>query len=178
MVTASDNPAADAIYARVGDTGLEQLARRAGMRSFAVVPGFWGGEQITAADMARFYFRLERNLPVRHRRYGLHLLASVVESQRWGAPAAAGRRWQVYFKGGWRPANWPDGGGTSGPVTHQAALLLHRCRGWPAFGGQRLAIAILTEQDPYPTGIESVEEVARRLLSRPPSCRLRVWIDA
>jgi beta-lactamase class A len=96
MITYSDNGAADAVYARVGDEGLDEVAERAGMGDFEPTPGFWGGDQITAADMARFFYRLDANLPRRHRAYGKRLLART------------------------------GGEHNSGPVTHQAALLEHR----------------------------------------------------
>jgi beta-lactamase class A len=160
MVTASENGSADAIYARVGDGGLQQVAGHAGLRDFEVTPGFWGGAQITAADMARFFYRLERNLVARHRRYALGLLANIISSERWGVPAAAGRGWRVWFKGGWRP---PGEEQTSGTVTHQAALLAHR-------RGQRLAITVLTDEAPG-AGFDAIEGVTRRLLSDPPPRR-------
>lgn len=161
MIVHSDNRAANEVYARVGDSGLEQIADRAGMRDFEVVPGYWGGAQITAADMARFYFRLERNLGRRGREYGLRLLSSIVPSQRWGIPAAAGRSWRIWFKGGWRPSGQE---GTSGPVTHQAALLEHR-------EGERLAIAVLSEEAPGEGGFDLIEGIAGRLLAKPPPPR-------
>ena len=160
MVTYSDNRAADAIYARVGDAGLEAVAERAGMRDFEVTPGFWGGDQISAADMARFFWHLERNLPGPHRRYGIDLLARITSAERWGIPAATGRRWRVWFKGGWRPPGQED---TSGAVTHQAALLEHR-------GGQRLALAVLSDQPPG-AGFDAIEGITSRLLDQPPTRR-------
>lgn len=164
MITFSDNDAASAVYARVGDGGLTDVAERAGMHAFEVDPGFWGGAQITAADMARFYSRLERNLVGRYRDYGMTLLANVTASQRWGIPAAAGRGWRVWFKGGWRPSGEE---GTTGAVTHQAALLVHR-------NGQRLALAVLTNEAPGEGGgFSAIEGVTERLLSKPP--RLRRW---
>ncbi|MGH2983745.1 MAG: serine hydrolase, partial [Solirubrobacterales bacterium] len=138
MITYSDNDAGSGVYARVGDPGLEEVAERAGMRDFEVDPGFWGGAQITAADMARFYYRLERNLVGRYRDYGMALLASITSTQRWGIPTAAGGGWRVWFKGGWRPSGEE---GTTGAVTHQAALLVHR-------SGQRLALAVLSNEAP------------------------------
>ena len=72
------------------------------MRGFTIA-GYWGTAQLTAADMARFFGDLDRMLPRRHRVYGKGLLGSVVETQRWGIPAAAGDRWAVRFKGGWLP---------------------------------------------------------------------------
>lgn len=161
MITYSDNRAADAVYARVGDEGLEEVASRAGMRDFEVTPGFWGGDRITAADMARFFYRLEHNLPGRHRGYAKALLARITSVERWGIPQAVGRGWSVWFKGGWRP---PGQKHTSGPVSNQAALLEHR-------GGERLALAVLTDEAPWGGGFEAIEGVARRLLSRPPPYR-------
>src|SRR4029453_4912875 len=123
MITYSDNRAADAVYARVGDPALEEVARRAGMSSFEVTPGLWGGDKVTAADLARFFYRLDANLPRRHRAYAKGLLARIAPVERWGIPEAIGRGWSIWFKGGWRPSGQKD---TSGPVTHQAGLMGHR----------------------------------------------------
>ena len=162
MITYSDNGAADAIYARVGDAGLDQVADRAGMRDFAVTPGFWGGDQVTAADLARFFYRLDGNFPRRYRAYAKRLLADITPVERWGIPQAIGRGWTIWFKGGWRPAGQEH---TSGAVTHQAALLVHR-------GGERLALAVLTEEPPGTgAGFDAIEGVAARLLAKPPPRR-------
>ena len=158
MITYSDNDAGGGVYARVGDAGLEEVAERAGMRDFDVDPGFWGGAQITAADMARFYYRLERNLVGRYRDYGMALLADITSTQRWGIPAAAGGGWRVWFKGGWRPSGEE---GTTGAVTHQAALLVHR-------SGQRLGLAVLSNEAPGERGFAAIEGITERLLAKPP----------
>ena len=166
MITYSDNRAADAVYAQVGDEGLEEVARRAGMRNFAATPGFWGGDQVTAADLARFFFRLEANLPGPHRVYAKGLLARITPVERWGIPQAMGHGWSVWFKGGWRPAGEED---TSGAVTHQAALLVHR-------GGERLGLAVLTDETPEDaTGYAAIEGVTDRLLAASPPNR-RGWL--
>jgi beta-lactamase class A len=166
MITYSDNRAADAVYAQVGDEGLEEAARRAGMRSFEATPGFWGGDQVTAADLARFFFRLEANLPGPHRAYAKSLLARITPGERWGIPRAIGHSWSVWFKGGWRPAGQED---TSGAVTHQAALLVHR-------GGERVALAVLTDETPGDvTGFAAIEGVTERLLAAPPPNR-QGWV--
>ena len=159
MITASDNDAAGSIYAEVGDEGMEQVAEHAGMTSFEVTPGYWGGAQVSAADLARFFFRLNRTLVGPHGRYARGLLAHVASSQRWGIPEAAGSEWRVYFKGGWRPPATEE---TSGPVTHQAALLRHRS------GGRRVALAILTDQSPGTTSFGILEGITQRLLAKPP----------
>jgi beta-lactamase class A len=154
MITVSDNDAAGAIYAQVGDEGLGRVARRAGMRDFEPTPGFWGGAQITAADMARFFFRLEDNLGKRHQRFGMKLLASIVTFERWGIPDGAGGGWSVWFKGGWRPGGEDH---SSGAVSHQAALLRYR-------DGTRIAIAVLTNETPGEgEGYGTIEGIAQRL---------------
>ncbi len=151
MITYSDNGAADAIYTRVGDAGLLEVARRAGMRGFTIA-GYWGTAQLTAADMARFFGDLDRMLPRRHRVYGKGLLGSVVETQRWGIPAAAGDRWAVRFKGGWLPDH---------ALAHQAAELRER------HGDRELALAIFTDLQPsHEYATETVRGVASRLLAR------------
>ena len=160
MVTASDNSAADAIYAIVGDEGMERVAQRAGMDDFEATPGFWGGVQITAADMARFFFRLDHNLAGPHRRYGKRLLASVIEPERWGIPVAAGKGWRIWFKGGWRPGG--DEENSSGPVSHQAALLRYR-------NGVEVAICVLSHEAPGEGGgYTTIEGIASRLIDPPP----------
>lgn len=151
MITASDNDAADSVYARVGDAGLEKVAQRAAMRRFTVA-GYWGNARITAADMARFFGDLDRVLPRRHREYAKGLLGSIIESQRWGIPDAAGEGWAVRFKGGWLPDR---------ALVHQAAELRERD------GSRELSMAILTDSQPsFEYGIETIEGVAARLLSR------------
>ena len=84
---------------------------------------------------------------------------SITEEQRWGIPQAAGRGWRIWFKGGWRPIEAEE---TSGPVTHQAALLRYRT-------GQELALAILTDEVPGASGgYAAIEGIARALLRPPP----------
>jgi hypothetical protein len=162
MITYSDNRAADAVYAQVGDDGLEEVARGAGMRHFEPTPGFWGGDRITAADTARFFYRLEANLPGPHGAYAKRLLSRITPVERWGIPEVVGGGWSVWFKGGWRP---PGHRHNTGPVTHQAALLEHR-------RGERLAVAVLTEEPPgEESGFAAIEGVAERLLASPPPYR-------
>lgn len=158
MIKFSDNDAASAIYARVGDGGMQEVAESAGMREFEVTPGYWGGAQVTAADLALFFYDLDRNLVGPHADYARRLLADVTSSQRWGIPAAASGGWRVYFKGGWRPAGTEE---TSGPVTHQAALLVHR-------SGVRIGVAVLSDQSPGSTSYATVEGIAARLIAQPP----------
>lgn len=149
MVRRSDNRAANAIHARVGLPALSALARRAGMRQF-VPHAVWGGSTVTADDQARFFLRIDRLVPRRHRAYAMGLLRGVVPEQRWGIAAAVPRGWTIAFKGGW-------GRGVTRQVDHQAALLTN--------AGLRVSIAVLTADNPGDGyGAATLQGVAQRLL--------------
>jgi beta-lactamase class A len=151
MIEVSDNNAAQAIYHVVGDGGLYALARAAGMTHFAIYGQLFGA-QLTAADQARFFYRLPDLVPPSHRALALYLLSHVVSYQSWGIPAAARPRgWDVWFKGGWR--------GTSiGQLVHQVARL-HK-------GALTFSMAVFTNGDPSQGyGIETIQGVAARILA-------------
>ena len=151
MIRYSDNEAADAIHARVGDEGMFAVAERAGMQGFTE-SGHWGNAQITADDLALFFHDLDAAFPERYAAYGNRLLASVIPEQSWGIPEAAGAGWGVRFKGGWLPEK---------ALVHQAAEL--RERG----GSRQVSIAVTTDAQPsYEHGVETVRGVAARLLKR------------
>ena len=150
MIVFSDNDAADAIHARVGEAGMFAVAERAGMTRFTEA-GHWGNAQIDAADLARFYWRLGELMDGPHREFALGLLGSVTATQGWGIPAAAGDAWAVRFKGGWLPGRG---------LAHQGAEL--RERG----GDDQLALAVLTDAQPsHEYATETIRGVAARLLS-------------
>lgn len=154
MITYSDNAAADAIYYRVGDGGLFAVARRARMRDFSV-SGYWANAEISARDMAGLMDGLDRVLVGPQADFAAGLLAAIVPAQRWGIPAVAPEGWRVRFKGGWR-------GTERGQLVHQVARLER--------GHREIALAVLTDGQPTMAyGIETVREIAKRLLSRPPS---------
>jgi hypothetical protein len=148
MIRRSDNAAASQVCNVVGTGGLGRLARRAHMKRFhATRP--WGLSTIDVADQTRFFLRIDRHVPRRHRRYALRLLGSIVPSQRWGIARVRPRGWALYFKGGW-------GSGT-GWVDHQVALLRR--------GRRRLSVAILISSSPsHAYGNETLRGVAARLL--------------
>lgn len=148
MIKRSDNQAATAIYNRVGEAALYRLAKDAGMDHFTTQPT-WGLTTITAREQARFFYRLERFIPRRHRGYAMHLLTEIVESQRWGIPPVAPGGWRLHFKGGWSGApSWR---------VNQVMLLRKPPR--------RFSLAILTREQPSRLyGQESIEGVAKRLL--------------
>lgn len=148
MILWSDNDAASRVFSIVGTQGLRDVAYRSSMRYFTPVEGAWSITGITAADQTRFFLRLPRLLPSRHRRYGMHLLASIVPSQRWGIAEVRPRGWKLYFKGGWTEETWID---------HQAALLTHRRRA--------VAVAVLTQYSgSHAYGRATLRGVAARLL--------------
>jgi beta-lactamase class A len=151
MIEVSDNNAAEAIYHVVGDGGLYALAKAAGMKHFAIYGQLFGA-QLTAADQARYFYRLPSLVPRAHRALALYLLSHIVSYQSWGVPAVARPRgWQVWFKGGWR--------GTSlGQLVHQVARLNK--------GARTFSMAVLTDGDPSQGyGIETIQGVAARVLA-------------
>jgi hypothetical protein len=148
MIRRSDDASASVVRQIVGDRGLNGLARRAHMRRFRPASP-WGLSRIDASDQARFFFRIDRLVPRRHRRTALRLLGSIVPSQRWGIGRERPRGWALYFKGGW-------GSGT-GWVDHQVALLRR--------GRRRFSVAILITNSPsHAYGKQTLRGVAARLL--------------
>jgi beta-lactamase class A len=152
MIRWSDNATAQVVLNTVGTTGLYRVARRAGMRHFRVHLPVWGLSEITAADQARFFYRIDSYVPARHRTYARYLLSHIVASQRWGIPPEVPTGWRIFFKGGWASG--------TGRVTHQVALLQD--------GNRRIAIAVLTERNPsHEYGVGTIRGVAARLLRVP-----------
>jgi Beta-lactamase enzyme family len=147
MIRRSDNDTATRIRNMVGNDAIVRLARAAGMRRFAIHPA-WGLSLITARDQTRFFLRLERLLPDRHRAYAMGLLRRIVSYQRWGMGRVIPEGWRLYFKGGW--------GDRSGAVNHQVGLLRR--------GRHRIAVAVLTVGNPtHAYGSATLEGVSRRL---------------
>lgn len=149
MITRSDNHAADAIYARLGDAPLYRLARRVRMRRFSVA-GYWANARFSAADQARFMARFPRLTPRRSRRYARRLLSSIVPSQRWGFSRYSRRAgWRTFFKGGWR-------GTGAGQLMHEVARFEH--------GRRRFSMAVLTDGNPSMAyGTATLRGVAARI---------------
>jgi hypothetical protein len=156
MITRSDNNAATTVDHIVGNSGLERVARRARMNRFVPVSYPWGESRITASDQTKFFLHIDRFTDKRHRRYVMHLLASITPSQRWGIGEVAPRGWKLYFKGGW-------GSGT-GLIDHQVALLTRGCA--------RLSVAVLSMYDgSHDYGKATLKGMFQRLLKGLPQPR-------
>ncbi len=150
MITLSDNDAADAIYARVGDAGLNDVAKAAEMSHFAGDAGHWSNVKVTAADMALFMFELDELLDLPFGGQGSEMLASVTPTQQWGIPQAAPEGAVVRLKGGWRPTD-------AGHLVHQAARV--------DVGGESYSIAVLTDGNPSQIyGEDTIRLIAAQLL--------------
>jgi len=145
MIERSDNGAAEAVHDVVGNRRLYVLAHTAHMRRFAMTH-FLFDTQITAADQVRFFRRIDRLVPPRHRPYARRLLSGIIAPQRWGiARVARSRHLKIFFKGGWRSG-----------IVHQVALLQR--------GRRRIALAVLTRGEPMGYGEDTLAGIARRLL--------------
>jgi D-alanyl-D-alanine dipeptidase len=153
MITRSDNKLATAVFARVGDAGLRDVAVRAGMRRFSV-SGYWSGAHFSAADQARFFRVFDRLTPPRARGYARTLLSSIVGWQRWGFSRfslAAG--FDTFFKGGWRSTGL-------GRLVHEAALFER--------GPLRVSMALLSDGNPsHDYGTATLRGVAERIFTMP-----------
>lgn len=151
MIRVSDNAAATAIYAHVGDKRLQELARQAGMTDFRI-SGSWGSARITAADQARFFSQMHELTPSEYLGYTRSLLASIVPRESWGIPEVSRPEWLTFFKGGWLTSR-------RGNLVHQVARLEK--------GQLSLTIAILTDGNPSDAyGRATVRGIAARLLAR------------
>ena len=149
MIVRSDNNAATRVRNIEGAKAVYDVAKRVGMKHFTLKQA-WGDTEITAADQAHLFAKIDRLVVARHRAYARKLLRSIVSSQRWGIAQAVPDDWTIFFKGGWRPlgGSW---------LENQSALLERKKR--------RVAIAVLTDANPSSAyGRETERGVARRVL--------------
>ena len=101
MIVDSDNAATDGVFAQIGSRGLSDLARGAGMGRFAP-SNDWALSLVTAADQARFFYRIDTLVPERHRALLARVLGQHGPYRGWGIPQAALRHdWHVRWKDGW-----------------------------------------------------------------------------
>ncbi len=149
MIHSSDNNAASAVLAVVGQEALDRVARDAHMRDYEPAAGWWAFTEVSAADLARFFFRLDSLMPRRFVGYARWLLSTIEPSESWGVPAVARPAFQVFFKGGWLPR--------SEGLVNQVARLERR--------HVVFAVAVMTSGDPsMEYGEQTIEGVTTRLL--------------
>ena len=151
MIHSSSNEAASAVLHIVGEQDLDNVARDAHMTDYRAGGGTWGFTEVSAADLARFFFEQDSLIPPEFDGYARWLLSGIEPSESWGVPEVARPEFQVFFKGGWLPE--VEG------LVNQAARLEGR--------GIRFAVAVLSRNDPsMEYGEESIEGVTARLLGR------------
>ena len=152
MIHISDNEAASAVYAIVGERALARVAGEAGMQDYARGIGWWAYTQTSAADQARLMTALARLIPARFWGYARYLMSTIEPSQSWGVPAVARPGWQVFFKTG----QLPEEG------LYNEVALLER-------GPVRFGVAVLTDGDPsMEYGQQTIAGVGAELISRAP----------
>jgi hypothetical protein len=149
MIHSSNNEAASAVFAIVGEGGLARVAREAHMVDYESGEGTWGFTEISAADMARFFSIQDSLIPHQFEGYARWLLSNIEPSESWGIPAVARPRFQVFFKGGWLPE-------IEGLVNQVARLERPH---------ETFAMAVLTRDDPsMDYGEDTIEGVTALLL--------------
>jgi hypothetical protein len=150
MINVSDNTAATTCWSIVGDSGLDAVARAAGMTDYSV-SGSWANSQISAADQARFFYEMDRLIPRAFVGYARGLLSGIAAYESWGIPAVARPKgYTVFFKGGWRTTGL-------GQLVHQVARLESR--------HHTFAIAVMTDGDPsMGYGIDTIQGVTQALV--------------
>jgi hypothetical protein len=153
MIHSSDNGAASAVLAIVGEDALDRIAREAHMADYSPSGGAWGFTEVSAADLARFFFHQEALIPRRFEGYARWLLSTIEPGESWGIPTVARPEFHVFFKGGWLPE-------VEGLVNQVARLERDRPR-------IVFALAVLTTHDPSMAyGEQTIEGVTARLLGR------------
>jgi len=151
MIHSSDNDAASAVLAIVGERALDRVARDAHMRDYEPGRGTWGFTEVSAADLARFFSRQDEMIPRRFDDYARWLFSTIEARESWGIPAVARPEFRVYFKGGWLP----EGEG----LVNQVARLER-----PPI---TFSLAVLSTRNPSMRyGEQTIEGVTRRLVGR------------
>ena len=150
MIHSSDNAAASAVLAAVGQWAIDRVARQAGMEDYERARGWWAYTQVSAGDLARFFFHQDALIPHRFDPYARKLFSTIEPSQSWGIPAIARPEFSVYFKGGWLPEE--------GVVNEAGRLERPRIT---------FAMAVLSSGNPSTAyGHETIAGVTARLLGR------------
>jgi hypothetical protein len=151
MIHSSDNDAATDVLEIVGEQALDRVARDAQMSDYEPAGATWGFTEVSAADLARFFYRQERMIPARYRAYARWLLSTIEASESWGIPSVARPEFTVYFKGGWLPE-------VEGLVNQVARLQRP---------GITFSLAVLSTHDPsMEYGERTISGVTARLLGR------------
>jgi hypothetical protein len=151
MIHSSDNDAATDALDDVGEDALNRVARDAQMTNYVPGGGTWGFTEVSAADLARFFYNQDKLIPRRFDGYARWLLSGIEAGERWGIPAVARPEFSVFFKGGWLPEI--EG------LVNQAARLERP--------GIKFALAVLSTHDPsMEYGERTIEGVTARLLGR------------
>jgi hypothetical protein len=151
MIHSSDNEAASDVLSIVGEARLNGVARAAQMRDYEPAGATWGFTEVSASDLARFFYRQDALIPRRYVGYARWLLSTIEASESWGIPAVARPEFTVFFKGGWLPE--VEG------LVNQAGRLEGR--------GITFALAVMSTHDPsMQYGEGTIEGVTARLLGR------------
>ncbi len=89
MIHSSDNDAASDVLAIVGERALDRVASDARMTDYEPAGATWGFTEVSAADLARFFYLQQTMIPPRFRDYARWLLSTIEASESWGVPSVA-----------------------------------------------------------------------------------------
>jgi len=150
MITLSDNTAATNLWNELGVARVQHFLNLAQMTETEPDQhGAWGLTQITARDelqLLRLLTESNSVLTSSSRAYELYLMSHVVSYERWGTPAGAPSRLNVYVKNGWLP--YPS-------------LWIINSIGAFSGHGRDYKMAVLTDDSPSEGyGIDTIDRVA------------------
>jgi len=159
MITQSNNQDATKLYCTngVGRNGVNQIAHDAGMQHFVLRESssgcsttsyILGTSLVTANDQARFFARIDRFIPERHRDFVMQQFKSIngAYGGRWGVYDANLGATALYTKSGWS--------GFNGGTVNQSAQVI--------FGSTIYGFAAVTRGEPTEAaGIDLVRRLAQ-----------------
>ena len=149
MIRRSDNAAASQVCNIVGTAGLARLARRVRHAPLPRRRRPWGLSTIDVADQTRFFLRIDRRVPRRHRATRCGCSARSCRPSAGASPACARAAGRSTSRAAGAPA-------PAGPTTRWRCCAAAR---------RRLSVAILITSSPsHAYGKETLRGVAARLL--------------
>lgn len=161
MIENSDNASANWVYSQLANPSkqLKDLADKAGMTSFVLDTSdptyILGQSQITAADFAKFFSKIDSLMDSNQKDFGLNVLSNLSLADQNGL-LKAGLPGSVYSKEGWKP----EPAGTMGApyIVNQAAQF--------TMNGKTYGIAFtISGTKDQATGEDIIKQITQKLIN-------------